>query len=344
MSLSCLDLFTGVGGMGRLLPLHPVLFCENAPFARRILERRIQSGDLPPVPIHGDVKTLLDPPDHDILIGGFPCQDISKSGLQRGLEGEKSSLFFEILRIVRLKHPQYIFLENVAHIINLPNVWQVVLKTLSAEGYSLKWCMFGANSCGALHRRNRWFILGTYTGVPHNPKALPEKMHFFGQLVDGIYSELPDPKVPRTRMKVPLVMKHIPGVACKGKIDKTIVKRTLFMTPRASGGFRGCYNKTKRSMQDLCSQLRFATSTPEADRHMAANLKWVENLVGLPAGWTDPDCDCVEDFPGFGKEIYKRMKPDKTQKQYFNRWKALGNLCVSQTALLAFNHLAPHLR
>ena len=323
--------------MGRLLPCHPVMFCEINPFPRSILERRIKSGDLPPVPIHDDICTL-NPPDHDILIGGFPCQDISTLGLKKGLDGDKSSLYYQILRIVRIKHPKYVFLENVAHILNMPEVWHVVLNTLSNEGYNMKWCIFGANSCGALHQRNRWFILATHTGIKTPAKHMPPRMSKFGQMIQGNYQELPDPKVPRTRRK-PIIMKHLPNVPCKGKINKTVTKRTLWMTPRATGGTRAIYNKTTRSMSDLPNQLRFATCTPDGDRHFCANIKWVENLMGLPAGWTDPDCDFVEDFPGFGKEIYKRMLPGK-QRNYYKRWKTLGNMCVSQTALLAYNYLS----
>ena len=127
--MKCLDLFSGIGGMGRLLPFEPVMFCEWDEFPRSVLERRIKSGDLPDVPIHEDVRTL-DPPDHDILIGGFPCQDISTLGLKKGLKGDKSSLYYQILRIVKIKHPKYVFLENVAHILQMPEVWQVVLTTL----------------------------------------------------------------------------------------------------------------------------------------------------------------------------------------------------------------------
>ena len=334
--MRCLDLFTGIGGMGRLLPFHPVMFCEKDPFPRRVLERRIKSGDLPPVPIHEDVCTLK-PPDHDILIGGFPCQDISTLGLKKGLEGKKSSLYFQILRIIKLKHPKYVFLENVAHILQMPEVWQVVLRTLCDEGYDMKWCIFGANSCGGLHQRNRWFILATYTGERCEAGLMPARMHKYGEMKGGTYSELPDPKVPRTRRSKPIVMKHLEGVPTKGKLCTKVVSRTLWMTPRATGGTRAIYNKTVRSMSDLPNQLRFAVCTQ--DRHFCANLKWVENLMGLPAGWTDPECDMVEDFPGFDKEEYKRMMPDKVQKYYYKRWKTLGNMCVSQTALLAYNYL-----
>lgn len=324
--------------MGRLLPFHPVMFCEKDPFPRSVLERRIKSGDLPPVPIHEDVRTLK-PPDHDILIGGFPCQDISTLGLKRGLEGKKSSLYFQILRIIKLKHPPYVFLENVAHILQMPEVWQAVLRTLCAEGYDMKWCIFGANSCGGLHQRNRWFILATHTGKRCEAGLMPSRMHKYGEMKGGTYMELPDPKVPRTRRSRPIVMKHLEGVPTRGTLCTKVTTRTLWMTPRATGGTRAIYNKTVRSMSDLPNQLRFAVCTPPGDRYFCANLKWVENLMGLPAGWTDPECDMVEDFPGFDKEEYKRMMPDKVQKYYYKRWKTLGNMCVSQTALLAYNYL-----
>jgi DNA-cytosine methyltransferase len=338
MKMKCLDLFSGIGGMGRLLPFEPVMFCEFADFPRSVLESRMKSGDLPNVPIHDDVRTLK-PPDHDILIGGFPCQDISTLGLKKGLYGKKSSLYFQILRIIKLKHPQKVFLENVAHILHMPEVWHVVLRTLSEEGYDMKWCVFGANSCGAIHQRNRWFILATYTGIPCSVGLMPERMGKYGEMKGGTYSELPDPKVPRTRRSVPIVMKHLDGVPTRGTLCTKVVTRTLWMTPRATGGTRAIFNKTKRSMSDLPNQLRFAICTPDKDRHFCANLKWVENLMGLPAGWTDPECVHVEDFPGFGNEVYKRMLPDKIQRNYYKRWKTLGNMCVSQTALLAYEYL-----
>jgi DNA-cytosine methyltransferase len=338
--MKCLDLFTGIGGMGRLLPVDTIMYCENAEFPRRILERRIKSGDLPSAPIHGDIRTL-DPPDHDILIGGFPCTDICRLGLKKGLKGEKSGLYFEILRIVHAKTPTYVFLENVKHIVHLSHVWKVVLETLSEAGYDMQWCVFGANNHGAMHQRNRWFILGKYTGVS-KPKVanMPSNyMHCFGQVRAGKYEELPDPKAKRYRMKEAYTMKALEGVESKAKVTTKVIKRTLWVTPRANGGIMACTNMSERSICDLPSQLRFASTTPDKDRHLFGNLKWLENLMGLPANWTDPDCDKVEDFPGFGVEIYTRMKPRNSQKNYNKRWRCLGNMCVSQTSLFAYNYL-----
>ena len=339
--MKCLDLFTGIGGMGRLLPLDTVMYCEKAEFPRRVLECRIKSGDLHCAPIYGDITTLLDPPDHDILIGGFPCTDICRLGHQKGLSGKKSSLYYEILRIVRAKKPKYVFLENVKHIVHLPNVWKVVLSTLSEAGYDMQWCVFGANNHGAVHQRNRWFVLANYTGIssPEVANMPPEYMSCFGRVRAGKYEELPDPKAPRYRMKEAYTMKALENVPMKGKVSTKVYKRTLWVTPRARGGAMACMNMSDRAICDLPSQLRFASTTPDRDRHLFGNLKWVENLMGFPANWTNPDCETVEDFPGFGVEIYTRMKPRNSQKNYYQRWSTLGNVCVSQTALLAYNYL-----
>ena len=130
-------------------------------------------------------------------------------------------------------------------------------------------------------------------------------------------------------------MRHIEGAPFHGKLHDQPIVRTLWSTPRATGGSRAIRNMSKRSMSDLPSMLRFADCTK--DKHYQANLKWVEQLMGLPAGWTDPEGD-TEPFEGF-EERYQRMKPDKTQPLYYKRWKTLGNMCVSQTSLMAYNYL-----
>lgn len=327
--------------MGRMLPLNTIMYCEDAEFPRRVLERRMLSGDLPRAPIHGDVSTLS-APDHDILIGGFPCTDISKLGFKRGLQGDASSLYYQILRIVKEKHPRYVFLENVVHILSMPQVWKVVVQSLSLAGYDMRWCVFGASSVGGVHRRNRWFLLATYTGESLDVSNMPEHhMGKFGKVEGGVFAPEKDPGAPRNRMKEPYVMRALEGVEFKskrGKLCKKKFVRSLWATPRACGGNRATYNMSSRSICDLPSQLRFASTTPPCDRHLCANLAWVENLMGLPAGWTDPDCERTDEFPGFGAEKYPRMKGGK-QKDYYKRWKTLGNMCVSQTSLYAYHYL-----
>lgn len=337
-----LDLFTGIGGLGRLLPVTPVLYCEQAEFPRRVLQARMKSGDLHQAPIFDDITKLHSPPDHDIIVAGFPCTDISKLGFKKGFGGQKSSLFYQVLRIVKLKHPKYVFLENVVHILSMPDVWQEIVISLSLEGYDMKWCVFGANNVGAVHRRNRWFLLATFTGVRCSVKSnLPMHMGKFGKILNGVFIPEMDPGAPRTRLKTPYVLKALDGVEFKSKRGKLCTgefKRSLWATPRACGGNRAVYNMTYRSICDLPSQLRFASTTKPSNRHLCANIAWVENLMGLGGGWTDPNCESLDEFPGFHVEQYERMKKGK-QANYYDRWKCLGNMCVSQTSAYAFYYL-----
>jgi DNA (cytosine-5)-methyltransferase 1 len=118
------------------------------------------SGLLPEAPIWDDIKTLrIQSPDAsiDILYGGFPCQDISIAGHGKGLAGERSGLFFEIVRLAKEIKPKFIFLENVPAITSRGGL-QVVTE-IAEMGYDCRWCVISAASVGALHKRERWFLL-----------------------------------------------------------------------------------------------------------------------------------------------------------------------------------------
>ena len=54
--MKCLDLFTGIGGMGRLLPVDTIMYCEKDPYCRKVLEKRMCDGDLHNAPIHEDIR------------------------------------------------------------------------------------------------------------------------------------------------------------------------------------------------------------------------------------------------------------------------------------------------
>jgi len=69
----------------------------------------------------------------DVICGGFPCQDISYAGRGAGLEGERSGLFFEAVRVVRELRPRIVVLENVAAL--LTRGLDVVLGTLAEVGF-----------------------------------------------------------------------------------------------------------------------------------------------------------------------------------------------------------------
>lgn len=139
----------------------PIAYCENDRYAQAVLLSRMQSGDLPTAPIWDDVSTLLPgmlPRNGiDIIYGGFPCQDISVAGSRRGLEGERSGLFFEIVRLARELRPTFLFLENVAGI--RTKGLDTVAEEITELGYDCRWTIVSAAEIGAPHSRKRWWLL-----------------------------------------------------------------------------------------------------------------------------------------------------------------------------------------
>jgi len=120
-----------------------------------------------------DINTVLttDIPDHDLLVGGFPCQDysvaatLSRSG---GIEGKKGVLWWQIYRILQEKgdkRPQYIFFENVDRLLNSPATqrgrdFAIILASLADLGYVVEWRIVNAADYGMPQRRRRTYIVG----------------------------------------------------------------------------------------------------------------------------------------------------------------------------------------
>jgi DNA (cytosine-5)-methyltransferase 1 len=117
-------------------------------------------GSIPAAPICTDV-TRMDGYAFrgkvDIVIAGFPCQDISVAGKGAGLEGERSGLFFEVVRLAKEIQPTFLFLENVPAI--RTRGLDTVIQELTEAGYDCRWTMLSAADVGAPHKRERWFLL-----------------------------------------------------------------------------------------------------------------------------------------------------------------------------------------
>ena len=109
------------------------------------------------------------PNKFDLLVGGFPCQDYSVAktlSSAKGLRGKKGVLWWEILRLVELHKPKFIFLENVDRLLKSPanqrgRDFAVMLRTLSDAGYLIEWRVVNAAEYGFPQRRIRVFIVAT---------------------------------------------------------------------------------------------------------------------------------------------------------------------------------------
>ena len=106
--LSC---FSGIGGLEATDS--PVLLCEMDDDARRVLSEVHPSAELWP-----DVETLV-PPRVDVVAGGWPCQDLSVAGLRAGLEGLKSRLLLEMLRVAKEAGAHTVVAENVPNLLRM---------------------------------------------------------------------------------------------------------------------------------------------------------------------------------------------------------------------------------
>jgi len=161
-----LSLFSGIGGLDVALSdwVRPIAYCEIDPYCQGVLLSRISEGLLINAPIWDDIRTLdgrIFSESIHILYGGFPCQDISIAGLGTGLAGKRSGLFFEIVRLAKEIKPSWIFLENVPAITHRGGLR--VVREITEMGYDCRWCVISAASVGALHKRERWFLLAHAT-------------------------------------------------------------------------------------------------------------------------------------------------------------------------------------
>jgi DNA (cytosine-5)-methyltransferase 1 len=111
----------------------------------------------------------------DVICGGFPCQDISYAGLGAGLDGERSGLFFEAIRVVRELQPRVVVLENVAAL--LTRGLDRVLGALAEIGYDAEWHCIPAAIFGAHFRRDRIFVIASRSipGRVRSQRIRPDK-------------------------------------------------------------------------------------------------------------------------------------------------------------------------
>jgi DNA (cytosine-5)-methyltransferase 1 len=159
--LKFIDLFTGIGGI-RLgfesVGGQCVFSSEWDEQAQKTYEANF--GEQP----YGDI-TKIKPntiPDHDILLGGFPCQAFSICGERKGFEDTRGTLFFNIEEILRVKRPYAFMLENVKNLQSHDKgrTFQIILKRLNDLGYWVHSTVLNSLDFGVPQKRERTIIVG----------------------------------------------------------------------------------------------------------------------------------------------------------------------------------------
>ena len=153
------SLFSGIGGLELGLEWAGVgetaWQVEIDPWCRSVLARHWPAADRSVVDVRCASRSTLAPVDG--MAFGFPCQDVSGAGLGAGLEGARSGLWFEGLRVVEELRPAWVIVENVA---SGAKRWLCEVRTgLHALGYRTRALGIAASDVGAPHRRRRIFVL-----------------------------------------------------------------------------------------------------------------------------------------------------------------------------------------
>lgn len=168
------DFFSGIGGirLGLERAGHKCVgWCEFDKFARKSYEAMFNTkGEWTSV----DVRTVkpYDVPTADLWTFGFPCQDISVAGKQKGLQkGARSGLFYEIMRLLAGRRqedkPGWLLIENVKNLLSIGNGFDFarVLLELGGLGYECEWQVLNSKDFGVPQNRERVFVVGHLGGI-----------------------------------------------------------------------------------------------------------------------------------------------------------------------------------
>ena len=195
-----LSLFSGIGAFESALrrggyQFETVNYCEIDPYASKAYS---QIHDIPEEKNLHDVREvnplLLD--NINLVTYGFPCQDISIAGRQKGFEhdGERtrSGLFFEALRIIQFLQPEYAICENVKALTSkkFTAEFQTVLSGLSEAGYNNYWEVLNAKDYGIPQNRERIFIISIRKDIDTGTFTFPEKQELKLRVKDMLEPEV----------------------------------------------------------------------------------------------------------------------------------------------------------
>lgn len=250
--------------------------------------------------VEGDIRLVKDTiPEHDVLVGGFPCQPFSSLGKLQGFNDEnRGTLFFEIMDIVKKHDTKIIVLENVKNLINHNNgeTFARILKELDEAGYYTNFNVLNSQDFGIPQRRNRVFIVcfnkKYFTNTPFEYPH-PQELKITTQ-------DLLDKQVAPEYFLTPKIAKTILGTGTKGyQVTPTIdlpISKTLTATMhkmhRASQDNYVTDNENYNRIKDKSNRIAVRKLTPNECR----------KLQGFPSDWKQVVSDC-QAYKQFGNAV-----------------------------------------
>ena len=162
MTFKYIELFAGIGGFRSALDGlggECVFASEIDKYASQAYKALYDGAP----ELHGDITKIdaHDIPDHDVLVGGFPCQAFSVAGQRKGFEDARGTLFFEIARIASAKQPRLMLLENVKGLLSHDggNTFEMMCAILNDIGYAIDFRVLNSKHFGVPQNRERIFIV-----------------------------------------------------------------------------------------------------------------------------------------------------------------------------------------
>lgn len=184
--LKVYDMFCGIGGFAlgfQQEGFEITAFAEIDEYPSKVI-----SKNFPNIPNYGDVtKIEYKKNQFDLIVGGFPCTDISiASKTKEGIYGKRSFLWKEFFRAIADVRPKYCVIENVFML--LGRGLETVLQDLASIGYDATYTTLDAQFCGTPQRRRRVYILGVRDGIPSDSDIFEFRFRSSGTCKQGVQS------------------------------------------------------------------------------------------------------------------------------------------------------------
>ena len=252
--------------------------------------------------ICGDIREeKINIPEHDIIIGGFPCQPFSTLGKLQGFNDEsgRGTLFFEIKDIIKKYKTKVVVLENVKNIMNHDEgkTFKRIIKELNSIGYITFYHVFNSKDYGIPQRRNRCYIvafLGEYFDIKDKDLPWPPK-----QKLKQTTQDLLDDDVEEKYFLSTKIVKTILGCGTKNYIVEPTIDLPISKTLTATMA------KMHRASQD-----NYVTDQSNYSKHCSndrVNIRKLtpnecRKLQGFPSDWVQVVSDC-QAYKQFGNAV-----------------------------------------
>lgn len=161
-------------------------------------------------------------PDADVIMGGFPCQAFSIAGYRKGFEDKRGDLFFELLKMIKVKKPRVVFIENVKNLVSHDhgNTFKVIREALAMNGYYLKWKVLNGKDYGNVpQNRERIYLVGFNNKEEFNKFEFPRPIELTKTLKDVIdFSSKMEDKYYYRKGKQPFYDKLVPEIVSQDTV------------------------------------------------------------------------------------------------------------------------------